>query len=37
MSWAHVGLTGEYLWVDAAGAVGLRPLNDPADKLFRAA
>ena len=37
MSWAHVGLTGDYLWADAATADGFRPLNDPADRLYRAA
>ena len=37
MSWAHVGLTGDYLWADAATAGGFRPLNDPADRLYRAA
>lgn len=37
MSWAHVGLTGDYLWADAATAGGLRPLNDPADRLYRVA
>ena len=37
MSWAHVGLTGDYLWADAAAAGGLRPLNDPTDRLYRAA
>ncbi len=37
MGWAHVGLTGDYLWADAAAASGFRPLNDPADKLYRAA
>ena len=37
MSWAHVGLTGDYLWAEAATAGGLRPLNDPADRLYRAA
>jgi len=37
MSWAHVGLTGDYLWADAATANGSRPLNDPADRLYRAA
>ncbi len=37
MSRAHVGLTGDDLWADAAGAAGLRPLTDPADKLFRTA
>jgi TnpA family transposase len=37
MSWAHVGLTGDYLWADAANASGFRPLNDPADRLYRAA
>lgn len=37
MSWAHVGLTGDYLWADAAPASGFRPLNDPTERLFRAA
>ncbi len=37
MSWAHVGLTGDYLWANAASAGGFRPLNDPADRLYRAA
>ena len=37
MGWAHVGLTGDYLWAEAAAARGFRPLNDPADKLYRAA
>jgi TnpA family transposase len=37
MSWAHVSLTGDYLWTDAASAAGFRPLNDPADRLYRAA
>jgi len=37
MSWAHVGLTGDYLWADAVPASGFRPLNDPTDRLFRAA
>ena len=41
MSWAHVGLTGDYLWADlwadAATAGGFRPLNDPADRRYRAA
>jgi TnpA family transposase len=37
MSWAHVSLTGDYLWADAAAAGGFRPLNDPADRLYRAA
>lgn len=37
MSWAHVGLTGDYLWADAATVGGFRPLNDPADRLYRAA
>jgi TnpA family transposase len=37
MSWAHIGLTGDYLWADAATAGGFRPLNDPADRLYRAA
>jgi hypothetical protein len=34
--WAHVSLTGDYLWTDAAAASGFRPLNDPADWLYRA-
>lgn len=29
MSWAHIGLTGDYLWADAAKHRGMRPLNDP--------
>ncbi|WP_419318633.1 hypothetical protein ACN2C7_17330 [Caulobacter sp. ErkDOM-E] len=37
MSSAHVGLTGDYLWADAATAGVFRPLNDPADRLYRAA
>ena len=37
MGWAHVSLTGDYLWTDAAAAGGFRPLNDPADRLYRAA
>ncbi|WP_168077631.1 Tn3 family transposase, partial [Caulobacter sp. SSI4214] len=39
MSWQHIGLTGDYLWRDAApaAAVGERPLHDPRDRLFRAA
>ena len=37
MSWAHVGLTGDYLWADAASATGFRPLNEPEDRLYRAA
>ncbi|PZR31084.1 Tn3 family transposase [Caulobacter segnis] len=37
MSWAHVGLTGDYLWANAATAGGFRPLNDPADRLYRVA
>jgi len=37
MSWAHVGLTGDYLWADAAKAHGLRPLNDPMDNKYHAA
>ena len=36
MSWAHVGLTGDYLWANAASA-RVRPMNDPADRLYRAA
>ena len=37
MGWAHVSLTGDYLWTDAAAAGGFRRLNDPADRLYRAA
>jgi TnpA family transposase len=37
MGWAHVSLSGDYLWADAAAAGGFRPLNDPADRLYRAA
>ena len=37
ISWAHAGLTGDYLWADAAAAGGFRPLNDPTDRLYRAA
>ncbi len=37
MGWAHVSLTGDYLWTDAAAIGGFRPLNDPADRLYRAA
>jgi hypothetical protein len=37
MGWSHVSLTGDYLWTDAAAVAGLRPLNDPANKLYRAA
>ncbi|WP_436031585.1 Tn3 family transposase [Caulobacter sp. LjRoot300] len=37
MSWAHVGLTGDYLWADAASGSGFRPLNDQTDRLYRAA
>jgi len=37
MSWAHVSLTGDYLWAAAKSDGGFRPLNDPADKLYRAA
>jgi hypothetical protein len=37
MGWAHVSLTGDYLWTDAAAAGCFRPLNDPADRLYRAA
>jgi len=35
--WAHVSLTGDYLWTDAVAAGVSRPLNDPADRLYRAA
>lgn len=39
MSWQHIGLTGDYLWRDAAPATaaGERPLHDPHDRLFRVA
>jgi TnpA family transposase len=37
MSWAHVGLTGDYLWADAAASTGLKPLNESAQKLTRVA
>lgn len=37
MSWAHVGLTGDYLWANAASAGGFRPPNDAAHRLYRAA
>jgi hypothetical protein len=37
MGWAHVSLTGDYLWAAAQSDGGFRPLNDPADTLYRAA
>jgi len=37
MGCAHISLTGDYLWADAVAAGGFRPLNNPADRLYRAA
>jgi TnpA family transposase len=37
MGWAHVSLTGDYLWRDGAMVTGDRPLNDPTERLYSAA
>lgn len=37
MSWAHISLTGDYVWRDAAIVAGDTPLNDPTQRLYRAA
>ena len=37
MGWAHVSLTGDDLWRDAAVPAGDRPLNDPTERLYSAA
>jgi hypothetical protein len=39
MGWAHVGLTGDYLWErpDEIAPGGERPLNDPSARLRPAA
>jgi hypothetical protein len=37
MGWAHVSLTGDYLWRDTAMVAGDQPLNDPTERLYRVA
>jgi TnpA family transposase len=37
MSWAHISLTGDYVWKDAVIVAGDSPLNDPTARLYRAA
>jgi TnpA family transposase len=37
MGWAHISLTGDYVWREVAIVAGDTPLNDPTQRLYRAA